>query len=182
MILRKELLTDMSNIICLNKNASKDEWLSMNNGTTDTFLDMLAAAGSALANTDSEKELIVWLSEHDQNVTGSGTVGFDVADMPWQTAEFEGQKRFLLTVSDTAENGDFSDILPCKPDMTYMKPFFRRFRKIVMKMTAEMVDEANRTEWIAAADENDPVRNGFPRCEHHGILLSVFGCRLCRLR
>ena len=169
----------MSNTFSLNNEAPQEQWLNMSNGATDTFLDLMVLAGSFLAETDAEKELIVWLSEHDQNYVGDGAVGFELTEMPWQTAEFESQKQFLMKAADMAENGGFTEKLSYQLDMEYMKPYFSKFRDIVMKMSADMVDEESHTEWLAAADSDDPVRNGFPHCEHHGILLSTFGCRLC---
>lgn len=169
----------MSNTIRLNKTAPQEEWLNMSNGTTDTFLDLLVLAGSSLAKTNAEKEMVVWLSEHDQKYIGDGLVGFDIVEMPWQTAEFDRQKQFLIKTTYVAESGDFKEMLSYQPDMEYIKSYFRTFLDIVAKMSEDMVEDENRIEWMEAADNDDPVKNGFLRCEHHGILLSTFGCRLC---
>ena len=52
----------MSNTFSLNNEAPQEQWLNMSNGATDTLPDLMVLAGSFLAETDAEKELIVWLS------------------------------------------------------------------------------------------------------------------------
>jgi len=52
------------------------EPISMSNGLTSVFIEVLVISGSILANTDREKELIIWLAQRDQSVVGIGTVGF----------------------------------------------------------------------------------------------------------
>ena len=77
----------MGNIICFNRNSPAHDCIRMSNGATDVFINVLAISGSALAETEQEKRLIVWLSEKDQKV-GRGTVGFDIVEMPWQKETF----------------------------------------------------------------------------------------------
>lgn len=57
----------MSNIISFDGNVTPDDdSLVMSNGGTDVFINILALSGSVIANTESEKRLMVYLSEKDQ--------------------------------------------------------------------------------------------------------------------
>src|SRR6476620_11814219 len=56
--------------------------LKMSNGMTDVLLDVLTAAGTVLAESDHQRDLVVWLSAHDQSLFGRGCVGFDVTELP----------------------------------------------------------------------------------------------------
>ena len=52
--------------------------IQMSNGLTDVFFNVLVLSGSALARTDSERRLVVWLAEKDQSRMGYGAIGFDL--------------------------------------------------------------------------------------------------------
>ncbi len=93
----------MGNIIRFNKNTPVENWICMSNLTTDVFINILLLSGSALAETDEEKQLIVWLAERDQKL-GLGTVGFDVVEMPWRKKTFLNDRTFLLNIIQSAEN------------------------------------------------------------------------------
>lgn len=72
------------------------------NGCTDVLLTVIGLSGSKSAQTDDEKNMIIWLMEKDQSAVGMGTVGFDISEMPWKKACFENQKHFMLQVLDAA--------------------------------------------------------------------------------
>ena len=74
----------MSNIICFNSSAPKEEWLTMSNQGTDCFLELIIKAASDIAMTESQKDLINYLIERkDVNEIAPGTVSFDIDEMPW---------------------------------------------------------------------------------------------------
>ncbi|MEV0153008.1 hypothetical protein AB0H57_04605 [Micromonospora sp. NPDC050686] len=54
--------------------------LRLGNGATDAFQSLLQFALSDLAGEPWERALAQWFAWHDQNLVGSGTVGFDLAD------------------------------------------------------------------------------------------------------
>lgn len=84
----------MSNIISFDgKVVPDDDSLKMSNGGTDVFINVLALSGAAIATTESEKRLMVYLSEKDQ-IVGRGCVGFDIVEMPWVKETFEEDKKF----------------------------------------------------------------------------------------
>ena len=80
-----------------------DDSLLMSNGGTDVFISILALSGAGIARTESEKRLMVFLSERDQ-IIGGGCVGFEIVEMPWDRGTFETDKRFLMQVIQGARN------------------------------------------------------------------------------
>ena len=75
----------MSNMICFNYKSDKDkmkDYLNMSNGGTSMFINVLCLSGGRLAETESQKRLMVFLAEKNQNVCGIGTVGFDIVNIP----------------------------------------------------------------------------------------------------
>lgn len=58
-----------------------DDDFKMSNGLTDVFVDYMLISGSQLAKKDSEKRLVAYLGECDQNYTGLGVVGFNIIKM-----------------------------------------------------------------------------------------------------
>lgn len=169
----------MANIIRLNKKAPADEWISMSNGLTSVFIDVLALSGSHLAVTDDEKRLIIWLSEKDQSKLGIGTVGFDIDEMPWNPITFEDNKKFLLNVVYQAKNRLDWEFLEYKPNETFIFSALDEFAKLLEKMRIDDIQKDALSEWLSAAESDDPVFCGFPKCKKHNILLAYFGCHIC---
>ena len=84
----------MGNWICFDDTLEPS--FKMSNGLTDVFIDYMLLAGSELAETESEKRLIAFLSERQQSFCGIGTVGFHIVEMPWDKKTFDTDKAFLL--------------------------------------------------------------------------------------
>lgn len=164
----------MSNIISFNSDT-----ISMSNGLTSVFIDVLTLAGSRLAQTVDEKRFIVWLAEKDQSKVGMGTVGFDSREMPWNTEHFEENKHFIRKVIEAAENKTDWDKLDYQPSEELLFPALKKFGEMIGKLTVNDVYPNALTEWVNSAEKDDPILNGFPKCEKHGALLSCFGCHLC---
>lgn len=164
----------MSNFICLG-----DDVLHMSNGLTAVLIDVLTVAGSRLAQSDDEKRLVVWLAEKDQSKVGIGTVGFDVREMPWNTENFEENKRFMLKVVEAAENRTDWDKLDYSPNEELLLPALKKFAQMLSHMMVDDVEENAAKEWLGAAESGDPVLYGFPKCQKHGLLLTYFGCLIC---
>lgn len=72
------------------------ESLRMTNTGTSVFIEILVLSGSHIAETDREKEFVIWLAQRDQNIIGRGTVGFDLDEMPWLEHDLEPMKQFML--------------------------------------------------------------------------------------
>ena len=83
----------MSNAISMRQNEGDESIhpLLMSNGLTSVFVEVLAISGSILAKSIREKELVIWLSQHDQAIVGLGTVVFSIDEMSWALDEFENE-------------------------------------------------------------------------------------------
>lgn len=169
----------MANVIRLNHDAPVDEWLSISNGTTSMMTELMGISGSIMAEAEAEKSMIVWLLEKDQTVVGAGTVGFDVVDMPWTTADFEGQRFFMLNVLDGVKNQLGWDRLPYSPNPEFVDYSIARLSAMFEKITVHMIDEENTKEWMMSAEPDDPINHGYPKCREHGMLLTLWGCYTC---
>lgn len=156
-----------------------EDSLKMSNGLTAVFIDVLTLAGTRVAQTEDEKRFIVWLAEKDQSVVGMGTVGFDIREMPWNTERFEENKRFLLNVIEAAENRTDWEKLGYQPNEELLIPALKKIAEMISQMTAADTDVNAAREWLAAAEADDPVLCGYPRCEKHETLLTCFGCLFC---
>lgn len=159
--------------------ALRAEEIHMSNGLTDVFINVLVLSGSALAVTDDEKRIIVWLAEKDQSSVGMGTVGFDICGLPWNKNAFAGNKRFLLNVIEAAKSKDNWFFLDYEPNEELLFPCLDRFSKLISALECIDIDPMALHKWLSAADASDPVLSDFPKCSKHGALLSCFGCQIC---
>ncbi len=169
----------MGNMISLNSKISDKDDLSMSNGLTDVFINVLSLSGSKLAKTVDEKRLIVWLSEKDQSSVGSGTVGFDISDMPWNIQTFEENRQFLLQTIKNAKEKISWEMLDYEPDTEFLFPQLDKFYNLIEKLNVMDISQDNLEEWLETSDKDDPIFNGFPLCQKHKALLTVFGCQIC---
>lgn len=151
--------------------------LPMSNGLTGVFLDVLVLSGSALARTDSERRLVVWLAEKDQSRMGYGAIGFDLTEMPWTLDTFEADKNFLLQAVAAARDRLNWEKLDYRPNEEMLYPCLDRFSELISSFS--QVQPGALEEWLAESDASDPVMSGFPRCPKHQTLLSIFGCHIC---
>lgn len=174
----------MGNTISFDGTVSvNDDSLSMSNGLTDVFIDYLLFSGSKLAKSESEKRMVVFLAEKQQKIVGMGNVGFDIVEMPWDRKSFETDKAFMLELINHARalssESSVWEILGYEPGQKYLECALNDFEALIKRMTINNIDENNLAEWLSQAGADDPINNGFPKCLKHGVLLSVFGCKLC---
>lgn len=151
----------------------------MSNGLTSVFVNVLGLSGSRLAKTDDEKRLIVWLLEKNQSVVGTGTVGFDICDMPWNIENFKQNIEFLLSVAAGVKDRLGWETLGYEPNEALLFPCIVQFEKLIHKMKVDLIDQQAGKDWLAMADSDDPILNGFPQCTNHGVFLTLFGCQVC---
>lgn len=168
----------MGNKVRLRHSSPVSEWISMSNGLTDVFINVLALSGSQLAESTSEKRLVVWLSERDQ-IIGRGTVGFDIDRMPWNKATFYEDKNFLLHVIQAAENQLGWDKLDYTPNVELLLPCLKQFAVLISRLDVKDIQENAAQEWLSRADADNPINCGFPRCKKHDTFLSFLGCQVC---
>ncbi|MBD5510601.1 MAG: hypothetical protein HDR08_05030 [Lachnospiraceae bacterium] len=169
----------MSNIISFNgKVTSGDDSLVMSNGGTDVFINILALSGAAIAQTESEKRLMVYLSEKDQTV-GRGCVGFAIIEMPWDKETFEADKSFMIKVINGARNKIGWEKLDYSPNEEFVLHYLDTFENLINRMTIDDIREESLENWLAAAEAGDPISCEFPRCKKHNTFLTCFGCQIC---
>ena len=169
----------MANVIGLCKNSSTEDSIKASNGLTDVLIDVLLLSGSALAESDDEKEFVVWLAERDQNVRGIGNVDFSIDEMPWTKSNFQSEKCFMIQIIESAEKRLEWDKLGYTPNEELIIYFLDRFKRLVMLMTEDKIREDERDRWFKGAEAEDPLKCGFPRCRKCNSLLSCFGCKIC---
>ena len=172
----------MSNMICFNYKSDKDDLkddLNMSNGGTSMFINVLCLSGGRIAETESQKRFMVFLAEKNQNVCGIGTVGFDIVDMPWDKDSFDEDKAFMLRVIEGARHKLGWETLGYEPNEEFVAEYLDTFQKLIQRMSAEDIIEESLTEWLSEADENDPIRCGFPKCKIHDAYISIHGCQVC---
>ncbi|ACX64805.1 hypothetical protein [Paenibacillus sp. Y412MC10] len=172
----------MGNTIDLNnKNRDNIKPLSMSNTLTAVFLEVLVLSGSMTANTNREKELIIWLAQRDQEVVGIGTVGFDIDELPWTIESFIAEKQFLLKALDNAISELGWSKLSYEPNKEMIISCLDHFKKMIIAFEVNDVDERQYLDWIEdnEQDETPTIPRGYPKCEKHNILLSCHGCLIC---
>ncbi len=169
----------MSNIISFDgKVAFDDDSLVMSNGGTDVFINILALSGAVIARTESEKRLMVYLSEKDQ-IVGRGCVGFDIVEMPWDKETFEEDKKFIIKVVNGARNRIGWEKLDYNPNEEFVLYYLDTFENLINRMTIDDIREDSLNDWLAESETDDPVYCDFPRCEKHNTFLTCFGCQIC---
>ncbi len=161
------------------KEALDEDSLTMSNIGTAKFINVLCLSGGRLAKTESQKRFMVFLAERNQSFMGFGVVGFDIVEMPWVKDSFEEDKKFMLGVIDGVKNKLGWETLDYEPNEEVIFMYMDTFRKLIDRMSIDDIDEENLTEWLSAADADDPVNCGFPKCEKHDTYISIAGCQVC---
>ena len=172
----------MSNNFMVHSKSPVEDWFCLGNAASDELLHALTLAGSALAETEREKQLIIWLTENHTYICGYGNVGFRIENMPWTKAGFESEKAFILRCIDAAKTKLWWDRRKYPLDEELVIPWLESFGKLVEQMTVEYVNEDELNEWLSWFPEigKEYILRDFPTCERHkGMLVSLYGCRLC---
>jgi len=154
----------------------------MSNGPTSVFITVLGLSGTRLAKTDDEKKLLVWILEKDQSKCGIGTVGFAISEMSWIKENFECQKTFMLEVVKGVKEKLGWETLDYTPKEEIIFPFMDTFSDMIKELKKEDIDENAIEEWEKACEDYEPLYNGYPVCEKHNVLLTIFGCHVCNDR
>ncbi|MFI5496085.1 hypothetical protein [Actinoplanes sp. NPDC051859] len=145
--------------------------LSLSNSATDVFQSVLQFALSDLAQTPWELAFARWFALHDQNLSGRGTVGFDLAEVPWDPAQSGTQRQFLVDAIDRALTRYRWDELCYDPP--HAAEYLREFRGVVAAFEPVSTHDGPGIGW-PAADEWEA------RCERHAVHCSDLGrCRVC---
>ncbi|WP_141694477.1 hypothetical protein [Rhizobium multihospitium] len=141
---------------------------------TDVFMEVLAIAASALAQTRSEQAFASWIASRDQAVFGLGVVGFDIAEMPWHVATFAEDRNFLIRAITTAESkAGWEKLLGYEPKEDWLMPCLMRLRMLVSAFGPHDIGP-NSAAIHSTFSESD-----LSRCETHGIIMHAYGCPVC---
>ena len=164
----------MSNLINF-----REKTCQCSNGCTDVLLTVIGLSGSRLARTDDERNMMVWLMMKDQNIVGRGTVGFDITEMLWEKEYFERQKQFMLRVLNGVKKRIGWETLSYEPNEEMIFNRIDCLYEMFQAIQIEDIDEEATREWLEDVELNEPIKNGYPKCEKHGIYHSIFGCIAC---
>ena len=169
----------MANIFSVRRSDPPEEQISISDQGTDVLIQILVLAASALAETDSQKRMAVWLAEHDAT-RGTGSIGFCIADMQWDPASFEADRQFMVRTADAASQRTGWQSLNYWPNAKALMPMLGWFRKGFVRLRAADINAAALPHWLDEMDGDDPVLNGFPRCKKHRTYLTWNGCIACK--
>ena len=157
-----------------NECVDASESLKMSNGLTSVVISLLVLSGSALAKSEREKLLIVWLANRDQALSGMGTVGFDLNEIPWTLEQFEAEKHFLLAVIRRAQSMQDWGRLCYKPREDWALASLEKLAQMISHFPATCINPSialdQQVEWR-------PVE--FVLCPKHGTLQHALGCVVC---
>ena len=168
----------MAAIFSIRRNDSPEEQVSISDTGTNVLLTVLVLAGSALAETDSQQRLIVWLAE--QKLNEGICRGFSLSDLPWDADSFEADRQFMVRTADSASQKTGWQSLNFWPNAGALMPMLGWFRKGFVRLKAADIDPAVLQRWLSEMDADDPVLNGFPRCRKHKACLTWNGCIACK--
>jgi hypothetical protein len=126
-----------------------------------------------------ERELIVWLAEHDQDVVGIGTVGFSLTEIPWTVTGFAAEKQSLVDVAAAAQAKTRWEVLGYTPHEGILS-WLAKFAQLIQRLTADHIDPcpARCRAWRNAPGGRASSA-GFPCCVRHQVLLHSRGCIIC---
>ncbi|MFB6819923.1 hypothetical protein ACFCV8_35885 [Streptomyces sp. NPDC056347] len=137
--------------------------LSMSNGSTDVFVDVLVLAVSDLAESVWEYRFATLLTLQDQSAVGRGVVGFDLEEIDWgrSPGERAAAKGFVLRVLDLALRRHRWDELDY--EAPYAEGFLRQYREMVEAF--DPADAEPRDDTFPGPDEA-----AMASCVRHRVL------------
>ena len=150
------------------------ESLKMSNGLTSVVISLLVLSGSALAESEREKLLIVWFASHDQALSGMGTVGFDLNEIPWTFEQFEAEKRFLLGVIHRAQSMQDWGRLCYQPREDWALTCLEKLTQMISRFPMACINQEiarDQQAWWRPTE--------YILCPKHGVLQHALGCVVC---
>lgn len=141
----------------------------MANGTTAVFCDVLALAGSPVAATAWQRQLILHFCDADR--VGAGVSGFDLADLPW-TRRWPAEQGFFLRVIDRAAARSGWDRLHYDP--AAVGEYLLAYREMLVAFAPGATGESPIGDWT-----EHPRAYEVDLCPRHETFRGYHGCRLC---
>lgn len=158
----------MANMVTA-KGSTGPQYLDLSNGGTDVFFDVLTLAGSAIAETPWQRNLVLHFA--DAHRWGRGNAGFDLAELPW-TGDWPTEMAFLDQVIGLALARQGWDLLTYDPP--YAIRYLTTFREMSAGYTPVPLAAPAWGDWRVP-----PAAALTARCEIHDVFVGEFGCRLC---
>lgn len=141
----------------------------------DLLIDLLCIKGSELASTDFEKDLVIWIAQHDSDIMGSGATGFDICEMPWNIDTFEDQKNFIFNVlHDMLKEAEWKANISDEAWIV-LKGFILNMTALIENFNLNHVDVENQLPIF----EFDNGYEKYNKCEIHGVYYHSLGCVIC---
>lgn len=149
------------------------ESIKMSNGLTSVFIDVLSLASSALSKSDRQRELAAWFASRDQSIFGSGVVGFDISELPWQTATFNADQDFILRSIDATAEKTGWERLDYEPREDWVSSCLNKFRLMVQAFVFEDARNLESAAWLGGYPSSVTL------CPIHQVYKYELGCVLC---
>jgi hypothetical protein len=143
--------------------------VSMSNGSTRVFFDVMALSGSATAVTPWQQCLAVHFCDSERHC--SGCSGFDLAEVPW-TGDHPAEKECFLQLLDRAIHRHGWDRLHYDPPL--VRDQLLDFRLMLAAFTPRETTGSWMGDWT-----RPPQVHEVDRCVRHQVFQGEFGCRLC---
>ena len=173
----------MGNWIVLKYGMNCNADFKLSNGGLDWSIDCLVVSGSELATTDSEKRMIVFLSERNTSTLGLGVAGFELPAMPWKAETFEADRAFLIRTAEHAkevmQKPETQQMLQYSVEPERVNEQMDEFIALFRCMTADLIVPEAESNWFKWHKPDDPTVNSFPKCRRHGVLYGCDGCKIC---
>ncbi|MEV6769198.1 hypothetical protein AB0N05_11285 [Nocardia sp. NPDC051030] len=142
----------------------------MTNGGTDVFCDVMALAGSSVARTVWQQNLVLHFCDLVRYAIGMG--GFDLAELPW-TQDHQAEQDFFIVLLDRAIHRTGWEKLHYTPSIDYK---LGTFMQMLTTYYASPMIDSGIGDWTIA-----PKPYLLEMCMRHAIFQGEFGCRLCDL-
>ncbi|MFF2082765.1 hypothetical protein ACFVVM_03280 [Nocardia sp. NPDC058176] len=140
----------------------------MTNGATDVFCDVIALAGSAVASTVWQQNLVLHFC--DLARYARGTAGFDLAELPWTQNHRQEQQFFIELLDRAIRRTDWHKLHYTPAIDDHLDAFLR----MLTTFRADRTADSSFGDWTIA-----PNPSHLDRCTRHGIFQGEFECRLC---
>ena len=161
----------MGNII-YSESGDASAILHMSNGSTSVLIAVLTLAGADSASTVWERDVLSWIATRDQSIFGIGCVGFDVAELGWESSDFDAQKSFLLELVQRGRNKTGWARLDYKPDEERVNTMLLKLEGLLLAFELSSCRD-HAFDWMLPPLKH-PVK-----CSIHGIYLHHEGCVIC---
>ena len=155
--------------------------MHMPNGAAAVLVNILCLSGGRLAETESQKRMMVYLAEQNQTALGLGNVDLDIDCLPWDRAHFAEDKAFMLRVIEGARQKLGWETL-CdryEPNAERVKYYLDGYQVLMERMTEADIKDEVLTEWLDWHDPDEPPKCGFPKCSKHDAYIALYGCQVC---